>query len=85
MSLDICPDCNLSICDSDGGCGCSEGRFRVTFEYTSGTMRRHFFDTVNKAESAMDKFDDSNDNRRAGCILEVREKDGRWYPCCGEI
>ena len=36
MSLDICPDCRLSICDSDGSCGCCEQEQRnLWYEWLS--------------------------------------------------
>ena len=84
MGLYICPDCGLSVRDSDGSCGCEQGEFRVTFEFRSGSTRRRFFKTRSEAETAMNRFEDSNDPRRTGCICEVQDKFGRWCPHDGE-
>jgi len=87
MSLDICPDCGLSICDSDGSCGCvgrNKGVFRVTFEHANKSIRRRFFDTYDEAETAMNRFEDTCDPCGTGCFVEVLEN-GVWFPHCGEI
>lgn len=85
MGMFICPDCNVSVCDSVNGCGCDEREYRVTFEYRSGSARRRFFKSRNEAESAMIQFEDSNDPRRSGCIVEVRDDKGRWCPHDGDV
>jgi len=84
MSLFICPDCNVSVCDSTHSCGCDEGKYRVTFEFKSGSIRRRFFKSRNEAESAVINFEDSNDPRRVGCIVEVQDNSGKWCPHDGD-
>ena len=42
MSLDICPDCRLSICDSDGSCGCTNRWYEwlSAFEFLQRVLDR---------------------------------------------